>query len=51
LEQDISRLKADINLLLDDGLRKLRKKLPNCKDFLIIFDNLDRIPKGVSDHW
>jgi energy-coupling factor transporter ATP-binding protein EcfA2 len=50
LEQDISRLKADINLLLDDGLRKLRRKLPNCKDFLIIFDNLDRIPKGVSDH-
>ncbi|MBW4514436.1 MAG: ATP-binding protein [Timaviella obliquedivisa GSE-PSE-MK23-08B] len=50
LEQDISRLKADINLLLDDGLHKLRRKLPNCKDFLIIFDNLDRVPKGVSDH-
>jgi energy-coupling factor transporter ATP-binding protein EcfA2 len=50
LEQDISRLKADINLLLDDGMRKLRREFPNCKDFLIIFDNLDRIPKGVSDH-
>jgi Cdc6-like AAA superfamily ATPase len=50
LEKDISRLKADINLLLDDAYVKLRKKYPEFKGFLIIFDNLDRIPPGVADH-
>ncbi|MFM5983127.1 MAG: P-loop NTPase fold protein [Sphaerospermopsis kisseleviana] len=50
LEKDISRLKADINLLLDDAYAKLRKKYPNYKGLLIIFDNLDRVPPGVADH-
>jgi energy-coupling factor transporter ATP-binding protein EcfA2 len=50
LEKDISRLKADINLLLDDAYVKLRKKYPEFKGLLIIFDNLDRIPPGVADH-
>ena len=49
LERDISRLKSDINLLLSDGLNKLRKKFPHYKDFLIIFDNLDRVPPTVAD--
>jgi len=50
LEKDISRLKADINLLLDDAYGKLRKKYPNCKGLLIIFDNLDRTPPQVANH-
>jgi Cdc6-like AAA superfamily ATPase len=50
LEKDISRLKADINLLLNDALKKLRKKFPNYKGFLIIFDNLDRVPPKVANH-
>ncbi|MFM7405429.1 MAG: ATP-binding protein [Cuspidothrix sp.] len=50
LEKDISRLKTDINLLLDDAYVKLRKKYPEFKGLLIIFDNLDRIPPGVADH-
>ncbi len=49
LERDISRLTLDINLLLDDALKKLKKKFPKYKDFLIIFDNLDRVPINVSD--
>lgn len=50
LEKDISRLKADINLLLDDAYGKLRKKFPNSKGLLIIFDNLDRVPPTVANH-
>ncbi|MDB9537484.1 AAA family ATPase [Dolichospermum planctonicum CS-1226] len=50
LEKDISRLKADINLLLDDAYGKLRKKYPNSKGLLIIFDNLDRVPPTVANH-
>ncbi|MBD1213686.1 MAG: AAA family ATPase [Dolichospermum circinale Clear-D4] len=50
LEKDISRLKADINLLLDDASNKLRKKYPNYKGLLIIFDNLDRTPPQVANH-
>lgn len=43
-------MKADINLLLSDGLKKLRQKLPQYKGFLIIFDNLDRVPPDVGRH-
>ncbi|MEG3898568.1 MULTISPECIES: P-loop NTPase fold protein [unclassified Microcoleus] len=50
LEKDISRLKADINLLLNDAVKKLREKFPNYKGFLIIFDNLDRVPPKVANH-
>jgi energy-coupling factor transporter ATP-binding protein EcfA2 len=50
LEKDISRLKADINLLLNDAVKKLRKKFPKYKGFLIIFDNLDRVPPNVANH-
>jgi hypothetical protein len=50
LEKDISRLKADINLLLNDALKKLRNKFPKYKGFLIIFDNLDRVPPNVANH-
>ena len=50
LEKDISRLKADINLLLNDAVKKLRQKFSNYKGFLIIFDNLDRVPPKVANH-
>jgi Cdc6-like AAA superfamily ATPase len=50
LEKDISRLTADINLLLNDADAKLRQKFPEYKGFLIIFDNLDRVPPEVANH-
>ena len=51
LQKDISRLQADINFLLDDALKKLQKKAPQYKKgFLIILDNLDRIPPNVGNH-
>ena len=51
LQKDISRLQADINFLLDDALEKLQKKAPEYKKgFLIILDNLDRIPPNVGNH-
>ena len=50
LEQDISRLQADVNFLLDDGFRKLQQKFPQYQGFLVIFDNLDRVTPEVGDH-
>ena len=50
LEKDFSRLKSSINLLLDDGTKKLRKLRPNCKGILFIVDNLDRCPLPVANH-
>jgi hypothetical protein len=47
LQRDISRLKADINLLLADAYNKVKETYP--KGFLIIFDNLDRVPPAVGD--
>jgi AAA ATPase domain len=48
LNREVTRMKGDINLLLADGLKKLLKKSPNCKGFLIILDNLDRCPPDVA---
>jgi energy-coupling factor transporter ATP-binding protein EcfA2 len=48
LQRDISRLKADINLLLRDAYRKIQSRYP--KGFLLIFDNLDRVPPSVGNH-
>jgi energy-coupling factor transporter ATP-binding protein EcfA2 len=48
LQRDISRLKADINLLLRDAYKKIKEKYP--KGFLLIFDNLDRVPPKVGEH-
>ncbi|MBW4570047.1 MAG: AAA family ATPase [Tolypothrix carrinoi HA7290-LM1] len=51
LQKDIGRLQADINLLLGDAFVKLRQKYPEYqKGFLIIFDNLDRVPPNVANH-
>ena len=51
LQKDISRLQADINLLLADAFNKLAQKEPQYeKGFLIILDNLDRIPPDVGNH-
>jgi hypothetical protein len=48
LQRDISRLKADINLLLKDAYQKIKPQY--AKGFLLIFDNLDRIPPSVGNH-
>lgn len=48
LQRDISRLKADINLLLMDAGKKIKHIYP--KGFLVIFDNLDRVPPNVGNH-
>jgi hypothetical protein len=48
LQRDISRLKADINLLLEDAFAKVKEHYP--KGFLVIFDNLDRVPPNVGNH-
>jgi energy-coupling factor transporter ATP-binding protein EcfA2 len=48
LNREITRMKGDINLLLADGLKKLLKKFPERKGFLIILDNLDRCPPEVA---
>lgn len=49
LEKDFSRLKATINLLLDDATKKLKQKRQECKGILLIFDNLDRCPPHVAN--
>ncbi len=48
LQKDISRLKTDINLLLRDAFEKVKSKYP--KGFLVVLDNLDRVPPKVGDH-
>lgn len=60
LEQDISRLKTDINLLLGNAqrqlllyaqaMRQIKPDFPKYKGFLILFDNLDRVPPEVGRH-
>jgi hypothetical protein len=49
LNREVMRMKGDINLLLADGLKKLRAKFPKRKGFLIILDNLDRCPPEVAN--
>jgi Cdc6-like AAA superfamily ATPase len=49
LQQEVSRLKTDINALLEDAYKKLFQKKPSSKGFLLIFDNLDRVPPEVGD--
>ena len=50
LQQDIGRLKADMNALLLDAFEKLRVAYPQYpKGFLVMFDNLDRVPPEVGD--
>ncbi|MBE9141048.1 ATP-binding protein [Nodosilinea sp. LEGE 07088] len=48
LQRDISRLKADINLLLKDAYKKIKALHP--KGFLLIFDNIDLAPPHVGEH-
>jgi hypothetical protein len=49
----LSRLQTDINLLLKDAFDKLKRQDPDRypKRFLVIVDNLDRIPPSVGNHW
>jgi hypothetical protein len=52
LQRNLSRLQTDINLLLKDAFDKLKRKYPDRypKGFLVIVDNLDRIPPSVGNH-
>jgi hypothetical protein len=52
LGRNLSR-QTDINLLLKDAFDKLKRKYPDRyqKGFLVIVDNLDRIPPSVGNHW
>jgi energy-coupling factor transporter ATP-binding protein EcfA2 len=50
LQQGFSRLQDNTNALLKDAFEKLREKVPNTKGFLLIFDNLDRVPPQVGEH-
>lgn len=53
LERDVGKLKQDLNNLLRDGNQKLTDKFKaedrHQKGFLIILDNLDRVPPVVGD--
>jgi hypothetical protein len=42
--------KTTIRLLLGDAYVKLRKKFPEYKGLLIIFDNMDRVPPTIAEH-
>jgi hypothetical protein len=48
LQQDVGRLKDDMNQLLLDAFSKVQQR-GYAKGYLIIFDNLDRVPLVVGD--
>jgi hypothetical protein len=52
LGRNLSRWQTDINLLLQDAFDKLKGQdpYPYPKGFLVIVDNLDRIPPSVGNH-
>ncbi len=50
LERNVSRLQADLNLLLSDAHRQLRAAHPKYKGFLFVFDNLDRAKPPIAKH-
>ena len=51
LRRDFTRLQNDINLLLQDAHKKLTQEYSGYgKGFLIIVDNLDRVPPKVANH-
>lgn len=47
--REVSRLRTDINLLLQDGATKVRAKFPEKKGFLLILDDLDKCPPNVAE--
>jgi hypothetical protein len=52
LGRNLSRWETDINLLLKDAFNKLKRQDPDRyqTEFLVIVDNLDRIPPSVGNH-
>ena len=52
LGRNLSRWQTDINLLVKDAFDKLKRKYPDRypKGFLVIVDNLERIPPSVGNH-
>ncbi len=49
LTREVSRLRTDINLLLQDGAAKVRAKFPQKKGFLLVLDDLDKCPPNVAE--
>lgn len=50
LQQNIKALQDNMNALLRDAFEKLKNHYPKySKGFLVIFDNLDRMPPDVAD--
>ena len=51
LQRDIGRLKRDLNALLRDAFEQVRglDRSKYQKGFLVIFDNLDRVPPLIGD--
>jgi energy-coupling factor transporter ATP-binding protein EcfA2 len=50
LKQGFSKLQDNTNELLKDAFAQLLTKRPNYQGFLLIFDNLDRVPPAVGQH-
>jgi hypothetical protein len=48
LQRNVGRLQEGINNLLNDAFLKIQKK-GYAKGFLVIFDNLDRVPLTIGD--
>ncbi|NER78396.1 MAG: ATP-binding protein [Leptolyngbya sp. SIO1D8] len=47
--REVSRLRTDINLLLQDGAAKIREQHPEKKGFLLILDDLDKCPPNIAE--
>jgi energy-coupling factor transporter ATP-binding protein EcfA2 len=47
LQRNVSRLRSVLNKLLQDAFEQVKAKYP--KGFLVIFDNLDRLPPPVAN--
>lgn len=50
LQQGFSKLQDNTNALLKDAYEQLATKREGYKGFLLIFDNLDRVPPQVGEH-
>ncbi|MEM7773797.1 MAG: hypothetical protein AAF327_25245, partial [Cyanobacteria bacterium P01_A01_bin.37] len=49
LERSFSELQRNVNNLLADATEKIQQRSERYKGFLVIFDNLDRIPPSVGE--
>lgn len=51
LQRDVGRLRSDMNALLKNAFERVRQQDSSLyqKGFLVIFDNLDRVPPKIGD--